>query len=363
MPEYSHNQNVVSASVEQNRFGLLEVSFVCEGNPEWPTALRSGNSPRGVAWTIYDNPIDAFRNGNSTTRYPPQYSYHRANRQIRSWTCRSILWNDGSAYSSNETRTSSAPTAADKKRVFSARVVEGDLGLKYVEFSGVGLINGRPIYPTALASGASILDSPIDAFWGGAASVNMPPSVDVADERIGAVWTTRTLVNADGSAISSSAENVLRQYTDIVDYNYPSALWVNSQGIHETPGTVRKYRATITEKLVSGAYLAADATRVPIPYFVNAWVNFHVYGTDTATGQTFYDAKSVHGALSDGISVGNSYRGMTITNTVANISSNPNMTTFAAAIGHGTMLIDCAVRRAFTDAAGQDWYILRTVYI
>lgn len=63
MIELSKNQNVVAATLQQNQYGLLEVSFVCEGMPEYPTALRSGNSSKGVAWTIYDDPLCAFRNG------------------------------------------------------------------------------------------------------------------------------------------------------------------------------------------------------------------------------------------------------------------------------------------------------------
>ena len=72
MTELSPNQNVVSASVERNRYGLLDVVFVCEGVPEWPTALKNGQNHNGLPLTVKDNPIVAFRGGTQTVKCPLQ---------------------------------------------------------------------------------------------------------------------------------------------------------------------------------------------------------------------------------------------------------------------------------------------------
>lgn len=169
MIELSKNQNVVAASLQENQYGLLEVAFVCEGAPEYPTALRSGNSSKGVPWTVYDDPLYAFRNGASAPKYPPQYSYHRANRQIPSWTCKSVLFGDGAPYVAEEAARALVET--DKRRIFAASLSDWNYGLKVVRFDGVGLIGGKPIFPTALKAGKTIKDNPLEAFWGGASTV------------------------------------------------------------------------------------------------------------------------------------------------------------------------------------------------
>lgn len=205
MIELSKNQNVVAASLQQNQYGLLEASFVCEGMPEYPTALRSGNSSKGEPWTIYDDPLCAFRNGAPAPKYPPQYSYHRANRQIPSWTCKSVLFGDGSAYVASEPEREISDE--DKRRVFAASLSDWNYGLKVVQFEGVGLIGGKPIYPTALRSGKSLYELASDAFWGGADTVNIPFEARNADDVLGAVWSAKSIVFADGSAYAKSVSS------------------------------------------------------------------------------------------------------------------------------------------------------------
>lgn len=562
MIELSKNQNVVAASLQQNQYGLLEASFVCEGMPEYPTALRSGNSSKGEPWTIYDDPLCAFRNGAPAPKYPPQYSYHRANRQIPSWTCKSVLFGDGSAYMANESAREIAdedrrrvfaaslsdwkyglkvvqfegvgliggkpiyPTALrsgkslyelasdafwggaatvnipfearnadgvlgavwsaksivfrdgsayakeesaralaekDKMRIFSASLSDWKYGLKVVQFDGVGLIGGRPIFPTALKSGKALMDKPLDAFWGGADTANMPYetvlkddnagavwsaksivfadgsayaksvssesasytrmrifsarvfdaelglkcvefrgvglvggkpayptalaggmmlsenprdaffggtatvrlpwSADYTDNDAGVVWTARSYVKADGSAVSASEANVLREYFDIITFNFPSIIDLNVNGVDgvcEIAGAARKYKAKITEKLVSASALNSALV---VPYHIARWAFYSVGGYNKKTGTAFVDSKSIHGALG-GVAnaLSGTYKGMEVSNTVSYISSEPLYSGFIAAMKAG-QVIECGVKRAFTDAGGLDWFVVRTVFL
>lgn len=461
MIEHSKNQNVVAASLQQNQYGLLEVVFVCEGAPEYPTALRSGNSSKGEPWTIYDDPLCAFRNGAPAPKYPPQYSYHRANRQIPSWTCKSVLFGDGSAYMANESAREIAdgdkrrvfaaslsewkyglrvvrfdgvgliggkpifPTAlrrdksllsnpleafwggdgtekipyeisardeaigaiwsaksivfADgsaysrvaesesssksKMRIFSARVFDAELGLKCVEFRGVGLVSGKPIFPTALAGGSLPTESPRDAYFGGSSTVRLPWSADYSDPDAGVVWTTRVYVNADGSAVSASRANVLREYFDIVNFQFPSVIDLNinnMDGVYELAGAMRKYKAKITEKLVSAS--ALDSALI-VPYHIKRWAFYSVGGYNKKTGTAFMDSKSIHGALG-GVAnaLGGTYKGMEVSNTVSVVDSNPSYVDFMTAMKQG-QVIECSVRRVFADEDGVDWFVVRTVFL
>ena len=562
MIELSKNQNVVAASLQQNQYGLLEASFVCEGMPEYPTALRSGNSSKGEPWTIYDDPLCAFRNGAPAPKYPPQYSYHRSNRQIPSWTCKSVLFRDGSAYVASEPAREIAdedkrrvfaaslsdwnyglkvvqfegvgliggkpiyPTALrsgkslyelasdafwggadtvnipfearnaddvlgavwsaksivfrdgsayakeeearplaekDKMRIFSASLSDWNYGLKVVQFDGVGLIGGKPIFPTALKSGKALTDKPLDAFWGGSATVNMPYetvlkddnagavwsaksivfadgsayaktvssesvshtkmrifgarvfdaelglkcvefrgvglvggkpayptalaggmmlsenprdaffggtatvnlpwSADYTDDNAGVVWTARSYVKADGSAVSAAEANVLREYFDIITFNFPSIIDLNvngRDGVCEIAGAARKYKAKITEKLVSASALNSALV---VPYHIARWAFYSVGGYNKKTGTAFMDSKSIHGALG-GVAnaLSGTYKGMEVSNTVSYISSEPMYSGFIAAMKAG-QVIECGVKRAFTDAGGLDWFVVRTVFL
>ena len=562
MIELSKNQNVVAASLQQNQYGLLEASFVCEGMPEYPTALRSGNSSKGEPWTIYDDPLCAFRNGAPAPKYPPQYSYHRSNRQIPSWTCKSVLFGDGSAYMANESAREIAdedkrrvfaaeladwnyglkvvrfegvgliggkpiyPTALrsgkslyelaseafwggaatvnipfearnadgvlgavwsarsivfrdgsayakeeearpraekDKMRIFSASLSDWKYGLKVVQFDGVGLIGGRPIFPTALKPGKALMDKPLDAFWGGADTANMPYetvlkddnagavwsaksivfadgsayaksvssesasytrmrifsarvfdaelglkcvefrgvglvggkpayptalaggmtgsenprdaffggtatvklpwSADYTDNDAGVVWTARSYVKADGSAVSASEANVLREYFDVVNFQFPSVIDLNVNGVngvYELAGAVRKYKAKITEKLVSANALNSALV---VPYHIKRWAFYSVGGYNKKTGTAFVDSKSIHGALG-GVAnaLSGTYKGMEVSNTVSELTSEPLYSGFIAAMKAG-QVIECGVKRAFTDAGGLDWFVVRTVFL
>lgn len=461
MIELSKNQNVVAASLQQNQYGLLEASFVCEGMPEYPTALRSGNSSKGEPWTIYDDPLCAFRNGAPAPKYPPQYSYHRSNRQIPSWTCKSVLFGDGSAYMANESAREIAdedrrrvfaaslsdwnyglkvvrfegvgliggkpiyPTAlrsgkslyelasdafwggaatvnipfearnadgvlgavwsaksivfADgsayaksvssesashtRMRIFSARVFDAELGLKCVEFRGVGLVGGKPAYPTALAGGMTGSENPRDAYFGGASTVKLPWSADYTDNNAGVVWTARAYVKADGSAVSSTSANVLREYFDVVNFQFPSVIDLNVNGVdgvYELAGAVRKYKAKITEKLVSANALNSALV---VPYHIKRWAFYSVGGYNKKTGTAFVDSKSIHGALG-GVAnaLSGTYKGMEVSNTVSELTSEPLYSEFMTAMKQG-QVIECNVRRVFADENGLDWFVVRTVFL
>lgn len=561
MIELSKNQNVVAASLQQNQYGLLEASFVCEGMPEYPTALRGGKSSKGEPWTIYDDPLSAFRNGAPAPKYPPQYSYHRANRQIPSWTCKSVLFGDGSEYVASEPAREIAdedkrrvfaaslsdwnyglkvvqfegvgliggkpiyPTAlksgkslyelasdafwggeatanipfearnaddvlgavwsaksivfrdgsayakeeaaraladTDKMRIFSASLSDWNYGLKVVRFDGVGLIGGKPIFPTALKSGKALTDKPLDAFWGGSPTVNMPYetvlkddnagavwsaksivfrdgsaylkdddgsnaarskmrifsarvfdaelglkcvefrgvglgagkpvfptslatgktlwdnprdaffggwntvnlpwSADYTDDNAGVVWTARSYVKADGSPINFEEAVVLREYFDIIDFNFPSIIDLNGgiEGVNEITGAVRKYKAKITEKLVSASKLNDE---IVVPYHIKRWAFYAIYGYNKDKGVSFTESKSIHGALGGFANALNgTYKGAAVSNTMSCVSSEPLYSGFISAMAAG-QTIECSVRRAFTDVSGLDWFVVRTVFL
>ena len=561
MIEHSKNQNVVAANLQQNQYGLLEVSFVCEGMPEYPTALRGGKSSKGEPWTIYDDPLSAFRNGAPAPKYPPQYSYHRSNRQIPSWTCKSVLFGDGSAYIASEpareiadadrwrifaaelsdwnyglkvvrfdgvgliggkpiyptalksgkslyelasdafwggeatanipfearnaddvlgavwsaksivfrdgsayekeesaralvdtdkmrifaaeladwnyglkvvrfdgvgliggkpifpTALKSDKTLADKPleafwggsptvnmpyetvlkddnagavwsaksivfrdgsaylkddnggysarakmRIFSARVFDAELGLKCVEFRGVGLGAGKPVFPTSLATGKTLTDNPRDAFFGGWNTVNLPWSADYTDDNAGVVWTARSYVQADGKPINFEEAVVLREYFDIINFNFPSIIDLNGaiEGVNEITGAVRKYKAKITEKLVSASKLNDE---IVVPYHIKRWAFYSIYGYNKDKGVSFTESKSIHGALG-GVAnaLGGTYKGAAVSNTMSLVSSEPLYSGFIGAMAAG-QTIECSVRRAFTDASGTDWFVVRTVFL
>lgn len=461
MIELSKNQNVVAASLQENQYGLLEVAFVCEGMPEYPTALRGGNSSKGASWTIYDDPLYAFRNGAPAPKYPPQYSYHRANRQIPSWTCKSVLFADGAAYVAEE--DARELTEKDKRRIFAASLSDWNYGLKVARFDGVGLIGGKPIFPTALKAGKSLKDNPLEAFWGGDSTVNMPYEVQMKDDAVGAVWsarsvlfgdgaayaksvdsesltrsrmrifsarvydaelglkcvefrgvglvggkpifptalaggslptenprdayfggsstvrlpwsaeytdnnagvvwTARAYVKADGSAVSATSANVLREYFDVVNFQFPSVIDLNVNGVdgvYELAGAMRKYKAKITEKLVSAN--ALDSALI-VPYHIKRWAFYSVGGYNKKTGTAFVDSKSIHGALG-GVAnaLSGTYKGMEVSNTVSALTSEPLYSEFMASMKQG-QVIECNVRRVFADENGLDWFVVRTVFL
>ena len=347
----SDKKRVFSASVNEWQYGLKLVEFsgvgLIGGKPIYPTALAKDKK-------LTDKPLDAFWDGEATTNIP--FETRETDDNIGAvWLAKSIVFADGTAYSKDEKRESGDELReSDKLRIYSARVFDAELGLKYVEFRGVGLINGKPIYPTALATGKSLLDSPLEAFWGGSEAIKLPHSVEISDDNVGVVWTTRVLVNGDGSAISTTQAITLREYYDIVDYNYPSKAYITGNGVQEKPGATRKYKAKIVEKLVMGGSLTQNACEIPI--HVKQWGFYYAY----ANNGNLYEAKSIHGALVDPeYTVGTEYRGKSVSNLVIGLRSKPDHATFVASLNGGC--VDCQVRRAFSDASGNDWYVVRTV--
>jgi hypothetical protein len=344
----SDKKRVFSASVNEWQYGLKLVEFsgvgLIGGKPIYPTALAKDKK-------LTDKPLDAFWDGEATANIP--FETRETDDNIGAvWSAKSIVFADGSAYSKDEKRGSDELNDSDKLRIYSARVFDAELGLKYVEFRGVGLINGKPIYPTALADEKSLLDSPLDAFWGGSEAIKLPHSVEISDDNVGVVWTTRVLVNGDGTAISTTEAITLREYYDIVDYNFPGRASITDYGIVEKPGATRKYKAKIVEKLVMNGGGTNSCT---IPFGVQHWTFYSV--CEFANGSLF-EAKSIHGALTNGGNAGTRYRGKSGSfNTT--LTSTPKFDEFVGSLKGSC--IDCQVRRAFSDASGNDWYVIRTV--
>lgn len=366
MTEFSPNQNVVSASVERNRYGLLDVVFVCEGVPEWPTALKNGQNHNGLPLTVKDNPIVAFRGGPQTVKCPLQYSYHRSNRQVQSWTCRSILFSDGSAYSQNEEARDILPK--DKMRVFSARVYDvgdPDLGIKCVEFNGVGLIGGKPIWPTALAEGKSLEDSPVDAFWGGQDSIKIPHTADYSDADLGEVWTTKTYVNSDGSALDLSEGKIaLKSYSKMISFPFPGRVDVTiDKGPVMTPPITYSVPATVSTFLLNQSQ--AQEPQLP-PYQVKNWCSFGATYVleDSDSSIPKSEGGAARGYLSGDswVGIGGEYKGAPVKSVVTWCNSAPTHNAFLNAIAEGR-IVERSIVPVFIDVEGNTFYVLRETYL
>ena len=273
---------IFAASLSDWKYGLKVVQFdgvgLIGGKPIFPTALKTGKA-------LSDKPLDAFWGGSATVNMPYETVLKDDNAGAV-WSAKSIVFADGSAYAKS---VSSESVSYTRMRIFSARVFDAELGLKCVEFRGVGLVGGKPAYPTALAGGMMLSENPRDAFFGGTATVRLPWSADYTDNDAGVVWTARSYVKADGSAVSASEANVLREYFDIITFNFPSIIDLNVNGVDgvcEIAGAARKYKAKITEKLVSASALV-------VPYHIARWAFYSVGG--------YADAVDVVSTATDGM--------------------------------------------------------------
>ena len=168
-------------------------------------------------------------------------------------------------------------------------------------------------------------------------------------------------MQADGKPIGYDEAVVLREYFDIIDFRWAGCLDVDyAGGAIETVGAVRKYKAKITEKLVSASALESALV---VPFHVSNWAFFRAGGFDKDTKKFVVDSKSVSGALAGAISgIGGTYKGISITTSVGYIGSNPSYKEFVSAMAAG-QTIECSVRRAFTDASGIDWFVVKTVFL
>lgn len=347
---------IFSASLSDWNYGLKVVRFdgvgLIGGKPIFPTALKTGKA-------LTDKPLDAFWGGSATVNMPYETVLKDDNAGAV-WSAKSIVFADGSAYAKSVPSESVSYT---RMRIFSARVFDAELGLKCVEFRGVGLVGGKPAYPTALAGGMMLSENPRDAFFGGTATVRLPWSADYTDNDAGVVWTARSYVKADGSAVSASEANVLREYFDIITFNFPSIIDLNVngvEGVNEIAGAVRKYKAKITEKLVSASKLNDE---IVVPYHIKRWAFYAIYGYNKDKGVSFTESKSIHGALGGFANALNgTYKGASVSNTMSYLNSEPLYSGFISAMKAG-QTIECSVRRAFTDASGIDWFVVRTVFL
>ena len=346
---------IFSASLSDWKYGLKVVQFdgvgLIGGKPIFPTALKTGKA-------LSDKPLDAFWGGSPTVNMPYETVLKDDNAGAV-WGAKSIVFADGSSYAKNG---SGGNNARSKMRIFSARVFDAELGLKCVEFRGVGLEAGKPIFPTSLATGKTLFDNPRDAFFGGWNTVNLPWSADYTDDNAGVVWTARSYVKADGSAVSASEANVLREYFEIIDFNFPSIIDLNGgiEGVNEIAGAVRKYKAKITEKLVPASKLSSE---IVVPYHIKRWAFYAIYGYNKDKGVSFTESKSIHGALGGFANALNgTYKGASVSNTMSYLNSEPLYSGFISAMQTG-QTIECSVRRAFTDASGIDWFVVRTVFL
>lgn len=346
---------IFSASLSDWKYGLKVVRFdgvgLIGGKPIFPTALKSGK-------TLTDKPLDAFWGGSATVNMPYETVLKDDNAGAV-WSAKSIVFRDGSAYLKED---SGGNAARSKMRIFSARVFDAELGLKCVEFRGVGLEAGKPIFPTALATGKTLRDNPRDAFFGGYNTVNLPWSADYTDDNAGVVWTARSYVKADGSPINFEEAVVLREYFEIIDFNFPSIIDLNGgiEGVNEIAGAVRKYKAKITEKLVPASKLNDE---IVVPYHIKRWAFYAIYGYNKDKGVSFTESKSIHGALGGFANALNgTYKGASVSNTMSYLNSEPLYSGFISAMQTG-QTIECSVRCAFTDASGIDWFVVRTVFL
>lgn len=343
----SRNPNISNAGLNFNEYGLLEVSFICKGNIEYPTALREGCD-------IYGEPAEVFRLGAETARLLPQYSYNRYNVQERAFTCVSLCLQDGSPYWPAEAARTLADS--DKFRVFRSDAQSGDFGLLRVSFDGVGLIGNKPIWPTSLASGKSVEEKALDAFWGGSETVKLPADFRRNDERVGWVWHTESVCKADGSAVTDGG--LICEYLDMRNFDVCGKMDITQYGFETYPGAERKVSCTVRVYLDKGSPKFSA-----VPYYITRYVRANVCAVlEDSRGEEelVCESQGARGYLAGSAyaaSAGEPFMKKTISTGGLNssVSSAPSYSEYMAAFAEG-YLLDSEARLAFVDAAGDRWF-------
>mgnify|MGYP006978922670 CR=1 FL=1 len=345
----SIHSHIVDENISFNQYKLLEVSFLCKGKHEYPTALRTGVD-------IKSRPLMAFRNGEETQTLYPQYQFSGGSPILR---CTALCLQDGSPYWPDENRDI---CDRDKYRIYACNTkVDNDLGLLYVSFSGIGLLRGKPIYPTALATGYTTQDNPVNAFWGGNNSVQLPVNWVRNDDQIGWAWETTTILNLDGTAIDNNATKLLSTYYDIVDLQIPGRIDIDAAfGVKMSPPVEHKIKARIDLYLVPATKMTAEI--LSVPYHVQKWTDCGMAGT-LENGTIIGDQSGCRGYLVGNIGVVTTkFKGSTVKpNTVFNTwgYSTPNYDEYISKVY--TSLIDCKVRVLFTSANGIKYFLMTKV--
>ena len=333
---------------------MLEVSFLCRGNIEYPTSLRSGA-------TLNDHPIYAFRLGNATSKRPPKYSYVRYNSSERNFECAAVLYRDGSAYLPYEDARSVADK--DKLRIYNAYSHTDQYGLLHVFFEGVGLIGNKPIWPTALAAGKSLLENAKDAFWGGSAGLNMPANFTGYDEAEGWSWRTETVLNGDGSAIAENG-GLASSYSDWIDYTIPGRVDLSAdQGFITFPPIQKLVKATVK------IYIAKNGQDFGgQPIVISQWAGGGYRATvEDKDGNEMLLAKSqgFSGHLAGVVAisvVGGTFMGYDCTAAAATLSSVPPFAAWAAQFVSGATL-EKKTSFLFDPADGVQYNVIKEIVL
>lgn len=349
----TRNPNIVSASLQFNGQGLLEVTFVCKGNIEYPSSLNKD-------YSVFDEPIDAFRRGEETARLLPQYSYNRYNVSERVFTCTSLCLQDGSVYFPEENERQL--TVKDKFRVFKSDTSVDQNGIRHVVFSGVGLIGNKPIYPTSLASGKSVFEKTLDAFWDGNKSIELAPRFSRNDERVGWVWETETLCLENGSSIEDGS--LVSEQSDIVSYDFPGKLDIVKSGIDAKPSANRKI------KIKTKTYLDKNTVKFSAkPYQIEEYATAsYCCILETQKGEVLAnESKGANGYLAGSAyaaSAGNEFLSGIVgyTGLSSYVASKPSYDEFITAFNRG-FLLDASASLLFVDNENNKWFLRKEVFV
>lgn len=346
MPEPSRNPNIISASLEFDSSGLLNVSFVCRGVMEYPTSLKEGAS-------LYDEPIYAFRGGEASSKLLPQYSYLRNNSPEKSFICTTLLLQDGSPYIPSE--PDREITERDKMRVFDCSCDTDELGLLHVKFSGVGLVGNKPIYPTSLASGKSISEKTVDAFWGGEKSITLSAQFNRTDERVGNIWQTESILKADGSSIQDG--DLVAEFNDYIDYPHPGRVDVTQAfGIQTQPGGEEK---TLVKRSI---YLNKNTVEFSgSPLCIKMYAMAGYYANLGELGAKA-DTASCGGCLAGSASAGNNgtFAGVDCVGFDSFVDSSISYDAWVQEFKSGRLL-ECSARLFVVDSEGNKWYLRQEI--
>lgn len=345
------NYEVVDASLNFNNYGLLEVTFISRNFIEYPSALNPNCN-------LYDDPQKSFRCGAETTKLLPEYTYQSSRSQSNQkyFRCTSLMLQDGSPYFPNE--DSRSLTDKDKFRVFNSTSDIDQYGIRHVIFEGIGLIDNKPIYPTALADGRSLEEKTLDAFWGGVESVKTSAQFTRRDERMGWVWKTETVLNADGSPISDKA--LISTSEDYIDFQYPGKVDItNTYGIELTPGG--DVKVNVLRKL----YLDKNSVEFSDkPFYIKQYAKAGFYVQFEDEDNPYVRIEGCRGYLAGSAAAGGntSFAGKDCVGFSSVVSSSISYAEFVSKFKSGLML-SASARLLFVDSEGNNWYLREEIFI
>lgn len=231
--------------------------------------------------------------------------------------------------------------------ILSAQKEFGSDGLLYVTFVSQGTKN----VPTTLNGSITGIES--EVFQGGSpASIRYSKVRDVSGFR---KYTVTSFMKADGTALSSSGDNLLNEYDKWISYIKPGEIVLDiSSGVKSTPSVDRSLRVKVYEYLSTDGTFPNDDFK---PYSVNAWAYYSIsYVVDSEeVVAPVVISKAAKGYLSDSILVGGNttFIGTPVKSLSGSSASDPYPSVFYAL---NDQVVKSSNEVGFVTDEGVTWY-------